>query len=258
MIEDQFLSSELDAWARQHRATNLDVFNRCEELNRDAYALLGRLDVHTQDIRDITVSCLFARSLEIYQALILIVSRGMLAPAQLLQRALLEAMFTIVAVAKDDVTLQRYIDDDKWHQLNLARAVRKTTSPDLERLRAQVTDEMVASFEAAAKAADVKPLKTDELASLAGFHDWYVVIYKPLTGPVHSKVRDLQRYAVVDEKGELQSLQLLPSDRDTRPILATAGRVLLNVLAAIDARFKISLGQRQAAYDIFFESVLNE
>ena len=54
-----------------------------------------------------------------------------------------------------------------------------------------MTDEMIADFEASVRAVDAKPLRTDELAKLAGFHDWYIVIYKTLTGPVHSKIRDV-------------------------------------------------------------------
>ncbi|HXJ16953.1 MAG TPA: hypothetical protein VNM68_07120, partial [Candidatus Polarisedimenticolia bacterium] len=78
----------------------------------------------------------------------------------------------------------------------------------------------------------------------------------PMSSPVHSKIRDLQRYATASDSDEIESLGLLPSAELTRVHLSNAALMLLNAHAALDIRFGKNIGALHGKYRAYFEAVL--
>jgi uncharacterized protein DUF5677 len=221
MRDDGFLADEMLTLITKARSEYQELFKACVDLNREGHQLIGRLHVEPDDERQVLIACLLARCLDHYQAVILLAERGMKAPASASLRHLLEAVFTLKAVARSDDMLRAYILDDEKQRLKLMRKAKTTTGSDFEALRKAVRDDDLVSMQTVQEG--IQKIKTEDLARVADMENWYRVMYALLSYSVHSHVRDLEQYLKLDEQRNFIGLQLEPDYSDTPLLLATAG-----------------------------------
>jgi hypothetical protein len=181
LSSDDSLERQDAVWVQEHRTQHASLFARCEALSADVLSFILGLHINNRDSRRLFASSLLARSFQLHLACLHTIERGLDAPADVLLRALLEAVFTLGAIARRPDTLERYISADRSARLKLLHAIRATKSPDLAAAKAAATDRMKAELEATV-ASSLPPLDIEELARRAGLHDWYVTIYRVLTG----------------------------------------------------------------------------
>lgn len=91
--ENGFLSGRIHSWIDSQRAANKDIVDRAQELNRDCHSFLDGRAVDLGNGKQIATSLLFARSLELYQSIIVVSERGMAAETRILLRAFIEQVF---------------------------------------------------------------------------------------------------------------------------------------------------------------------
>lgn len=91
--EDGFLGGRIEAWIREHRASHKDLLTLAEALNRESHVFLNERAVTISDTKRLTSIVLFARMMELYQSVLLVVYRGSRSGTRVLFRAFLEAFF---------------------------------------------------------------------------------------------------------------------------------------------------------------------
>src|SRR6266404_3898545 len=99
--EDGFLGGKIQEWIDKHRRTYKPALSLAERLNRETHSLIDGRSINVSDIRQLTVTALFMRLMELYQGLLLSVDRGMRAPTRILFRAFLEGFFHFAAIHKE-------------------------------------------------------------------------------------------------------------------------------------------------------------
>jgi hypothetical protein len=216
-----FLGDDINAWMVNNRHHHIDLFNQAEKLNSDCYTALGKARPHNGDKRELTVSCLFPRTMELFQGTYLLISRGMIPSSNVLLRTLIETMFVLIAVAKDDDALDAYILNDEAERLKTANkvihdkhgAILGIPIEDAERIKAEILEKQI------------KKWSVEEFARKAGLYDWYLTVYAFLCGPVHAGIKDLEQYLNLDEHNQVKSIEFVPTDKGTTTILATACNV---------------------------------
>jgi hypothetical protein len=142
-------------------------------------------------------------------------------------RALLEAMFVLCATANDDDALEAYIVDGERERLKVTRkllADKGTTLSD-DRLNAirgiqNELDEMM-------KKQEVRKFSTEDFAKKAGLHSWYLTAYTKTSWAVHTNIRDIERYLVLDKEEKLKSIKFIPTDDDAVNILSAACNAMI-------------------------------
>lgn len=226
-------------WISAHRNKFRSALERSNQLGEASTKLLTTAQVREDNLREIVVSSLLARSLEHYASVIRNAESGWPAPTQVALRALIESVFTLRAVANDSEVLQRYLAEDDYQRLALLKKLERTTTLALRKhydadLKAELEEKI------ARTSTSMASLRTDVLAEKAGLLEWYLVVYATLTGPAHSKIRDLQRY-VQSSAPEPLSLSLAPSEDDTLGLLSTAGNALLFAVETFQAVFDLSI-----------------
>ena len=98
--DDGFLTERRTLLQAGIRNANEQLFVRAEQINRDCHKLLFSVSAHNEDGREMLVTVAFIRALEHYQAAVLLLQTGLVAPAKVGIRATLEAVFTARAIGQ--------------------------------------------------------------------------------------------------------------------------------------------------------------
>ena len=116
-----FIGQEIHAWIKATKQTHKALFELAERLNTACYGSLATVKINSGSLRQTLISCLFARCLELFQAIYLLVARGMSPSANIMLRALMEAMFVLCATAKNDDALEAYVIEGERERLRITK-----------------------------------------------------------------------------------------------------------------------------------------
>jgi len=232
--ENGFLGGRIDDWIRQHRKTHQQVFDLAHELNREGHAFLDGRSVTISDSHLLTSIVLFARLMELHQAVLLSVDRSARAPTRIMFRAFLEAFFHFAAIHKDPSYLDEYLDQFEHERKALINRIRHTDDPALNDLRAPIDDALIAEIETIG----VRRIKVEDVARRADCHNIYVTAYVLLSRSVHSSAADLEAHLALDaEKQRIDGFRYGPTDAETRRTVCLAGMTMAEALRDISKDF---------------------
>lgn len=244
--EDGFLTERRPLLEAGIRQASEPLFARAHQINRDCHRLLFSASPHEEDGREVLVLVTFIRALEHYQAALLLLNGGLIAPAKVAIRAALEAVFAARAIARHDEALKAFITDDLLQRRKLIRKAQQYKHTNLEELRGALTAEFLQNLDAQIAAAGAKSLSTERLAQLAGMHDWYTTAYALLSKTTHSQARDLDCYLLLDETEKIRSLEYAPSLEQVPELLLTVAHCILLGGDAVAHVFAISFEPKAA------------
>ena len=229
---------------------------RARQINRDGHELLFGAEIHNRDPQEILCATLFTRALEHYQATLILLGMGLVAPAKVTLRATLEAVFTTRAVAADKDALRAFINDDLFQRRRLIRRAQQHDHPNLGELREALTPDFVERLEQQIKDSGAKPLKTEDLSRLAGMYDWYTAHYALLSKATHTNVRELEGYMMLDESGEIRGLTYAPYTEEILHLILTVAHCILLAADAAAAVFEIDFQAKRREHLAFIDAAI--
>jgi len=251
--EDGFLRGQIHGWEAQHRSANEELFSLAETLNRECHSFIGRHEVGTFESHQLTTMVLFVRLLELYQGVVLQVSRGLRAPSRILFRAFLEAYFHFEAIHNDPTYLLVYLDQFELERKKLIKRIRRTTDASLEDLRRPIDATLIAEIESI----NVPGITVEEVAKRAGRHSMYVTAYAILSRAVHSSAADIEDHLVLDDKrNAIVGFRYGPSELETVRTLGLIGVSLAEVLEQMGKDFNEDMTLVTNPLRVSFESHL--
>ncbi len=222
-----FIGQEIHTWIKATKQTHKALFELAEKINADCYKSLGNLTIDSGSLRQALISCLFARCLELFQAAYILVAHGMSPSSNIALRALLEAMFVLCATAKDDEALEAYVIDGERERLRVSRKLLADKGTTLSEDRLDVMRGIQAELDVKMKKQKKKKFWTEDFAKKAGLHSWYLTAYTKTSWAVHTTIRDIERYLVLDEKENLKSIRFIPTDQDAVDVLSAACNAMI-------------------------------
>jgi Family of unknown function (DUF5677) len=229
-------------------------FTRARQINRDCHELLFAAPIHNRDSQEILSATLFTRALEHYQATLILLSTGLVAPAKVTLRALLECVLTTRTVAADPDALRAFINDDLLQRRKLIRRAQQHDHPNLQELRQALSSDVIEGLEQQIEDSGAKSLKTEELSKLADMHDWYTTNYALLSKATHSNVRQLEAYLSLDESGEIRGFTYAPSIEEIPQLVLTAAHCILLAAEALAGTFEIDFGDKISEHRRYVEA----
>jgi hypothetical protein len=211
--ENGFLSGRIHSWIDSHRAAHKDIMDRAQELNRDCHSFLDGRAIDLGNGKQIATSLLFARSLELYQSIIVVSERGMAAATRILLRAFIEANFHFFALQRDPTYSEDYLDQFLIQKRKLLQRIRLSKSSQMESLRQAATDQLLQETEKAITNAEARNISTEEVAKRAQMHDIYLTAYAVLSHAVHTGVSDIDHYIRINHAtNETEGFKYGPSE----------------------------------------------
>lgn len=251
--ENGFLGGRVTAWIEKHRATHKELLALAEELNRECHAFLDGRTVNISDPKILTSIVLFARMMELYQAVLLIVNRGARSGARVIFRAFLEAFFHFAAIHKDFAYLDEYLDQFAHERRALINRIRNTSDPALEHLRRPIDAALVAEIQNI----ESRRVNIEEVARRGECHSIYVTAYALLSGSVHSSVGDLETHLALDqERGNIIGFRYGPTDEETVRTVGLSGITLADALGVISRDFDEDRSALCEGFLVSFKAIL--
>ena len=147
--ENGFISGRIQYWIDEHRTRHEAIFSTAFKLNRECHKFLSGRSVALGSELQLTTSVLFARMLEIYQAIMIIIGRGMTSAGRVLFRTYLESYFQFAAIHKDPNFLTEYLNQIHVQRRALVNRLRNSKSLGLEQIREPLTDDLIAEIKRA-------------------------------------------------------------------------------------------------------------
>ena len=238
IIKNGFLGEEIKAVISDIRSVHSDLFNLCDDLNRLCHATLFKIDAHSEEPQELLVVTLFLRIKSSFQAVVILTERGMIPQAKVVLRSILEALFTQCALSKKPELCDRYMQADqikRLKQINKFRMLKnglpkEANESDILNLQKELKEDI--------EKRQIKKLSVEEWAREAEQHDIYLSAYTVLCDPVHTSVKELERYLVLDDN-EIKELKWGPDTDDIEIVLSANIEFMLVSLKATCDLFKI-------------------
>ena len=228
---DGFLSEESENGKSQILEKYEDAFNFAGNLNRFCMTLLDKLNIDWKNNFRLIVNTLILRVVENFQAVYLMLERGMLIPSKVLTRANLETLFILAGLQKNPNLLQCYLDQyDEGHKRSLRAALQfkneslkaSVKEIDIEKLYIKKKKEL--------KNKELNILKPKQWAIEAGLEDFYNLYYIMYSNAIHSNLSALNDH--VDDLRQRLDLSFGPSDKELYEIMQCNFYILINSLRA--------------------------
>lgn len=228
--ENGFLKGLIATWVAEHREKNAEFFEAVEDLNVECNRFLDRRSIDLSSERDVTSAVIFARLLELFQGIIVVLERGMISAARPLFRVYLEAYFTFVAIQNDPEFVKTYLDQFHIHQRQIAKRIAKSSSQGIADLRASISKERLDDMDQLIRKKNIKGLKVRDIAIKAGLEDIYLTAYAYLSEAIHTSPYEIERHLRFNDEGSITAFEYGPSDIDTRTTLGLIGMTMADVL----------------------------
>lgn len=210
-----------------------------------------RLEVGRDNLRELLVAVLFARTIANTASAVLVVEHGYDVQGRALLRAAMESLFSLVAIEKDPEQAEKFVVADEQERKRMLNKSRAWSAPALKAKAQHIaTDEKLEEIEKTIEATNAKRISTESMAIAAGLHDWYLTAYALFSASVHSNVRDLERHLVLTEDNEIEEIRNEPIIEELDRLLLTASELLLKGLESLDVVFGLnSENFRSHAYE---------
>jgi|GEM_PF-2749795 len=250
---DGFLTDRISEFEAVIQTSCPVYFQKSRKLNNDCHKLLFSTPVRNRDPKAVAVASLLMRALEHYQAVNVLLARGMIVAARVSLRALIEGVFKLRAIVQDEEAFKVFLTEDSR---NRKKTINKINSyPHLFSSEGG-NDGLSESFKEADDhicAVGVKEFRVEEWSRRAGMHDWYILVYSQLSQAIHTQPRDLESHMVFGMSGEVEKFNYVNSIEKIPFLLLTSMHVLLVAIAAFDNNFDSEFESKGTEYKKFID-----
>jgi hypothetical protein len=237
-----FLGQNFDKWIDHCRKQHAPFFSLAEDINSLNLCLVqGVGDAKKGTVCDGEQEAILLRGTGIYEGIVLMAERGMVAEAGILTRTLVDLGMRFAVAAKSPENTPMLIMADKFQKRKGLRAALKVPNC--------MTAKERADFEKAIQSLDVLLAGKSEknfpnqvkLAEIAGQTDFYNLFFRGFSGAVHSTPMHLKQHARVDKNGKGILFQMGPRFDLVPFYLSMAMSIHLELLSNAGVFFKVEI-----------------
>lgn len=243
-FKDQGFLDQEEEWIAKCQRDHEPYFHLALDANKIAVSLLSKLNINNENAQHILCAALFARIIGLFEASIILLERCMINESKIILRSMLNAAFTIKAIALDEEVVREYINDDNMNRrLGDLKRIRENPhlfQNELDKRGEEQLNEMIANIEK--KRCNEKPLEVSVkyLAEKAGMEDFYNTTYSLFSGTEHSSARDMEQYLKINPEGKLIALEWPPAIEGIDLLLSTAVETLTYGIDAVSIVFGLN------------------
>jgi len=188
-----FLSREAEAGEAIFKKRFSRVLGLAEDVNSVAIRKLGEAKLGKSSRGHFVLYLLTIRIIESYEAVIILMRRGLLAPAKLIIRPMLETLFTLAALQRDASLVDKYFDMQEKAHLEQLRSSTRWRDEVLKRAFKEAgLEKQYIEKKKALKETPPQTLRPIEWAQEAGYEDFYHVYYVHYASFTHSNIAALE------------------------------------------------------------------
>ena len=236
-----FLTKKIEEWTESQNFKKNDSYNLCIRLNQFAQKNLYNLKIHKRDPQELLVSTLYIRSLSIFQGVVILLTKGMLTESKILLRSLLEILFRISVISQKYEYAIDFINQDQISRKKMINKFRML-SDNIKKLHVDShLSEFYDNIKNDIDKRGVKEHGTQWYAQKAGLEDEYNTAYSLLCNSVHSNVRHLESYLILDKNDEVTSFKYGPTNEENSKLFLTNIDCMIKILNCINSLFELDM-----------------
>ena len=224
---DGFLSGEAEKGRNNFYLNYKDIFDFAKDLNKFCMKYMQEQKVEWNDKHKLIIKILFVRILENYQAILLLVERGIISAAKALTRTTLETVFILGGLQKNPSLLQCYFDQ---HEEGTKRALKAALNFKNEQLRKHAKEHNLEGHyiqkKKNLKGKELNILSPKQWAIEADLEDFYNFYYTSYSNTIHSNLSSLNDN--IDETEKERNLAFGPSENYLYETLQCCVYILIN------------------------------
>lgn len=237
-----FLADDMEHVSDALNAEHGDYLSVCSELNALSQSLQYDFEIDTSNPAQILSAILFSRVLSTYQASLIVAKLGMKQQLKMLIRCLLEPLYPLVAISKDNEFVYELMKSEEVERLRALKKVLRfkernnEQGVELEELRS-LCEELKRKI----KEENLKKVSVFDCAQKAELSDWYDTLYALMSGTLHSSVRSLEEALHMDSGEEkILALKNEPEIDGFDDLLIALAECLMHSLVAITKIFSMT------------------
>ncbi len=214
----------------------------CKELNKYSQKLQYELVVHNKHTPELLSSILFSRVLSTYQAALLVSFKGMRQQVIILIRCILEPLFPLVAISKDQAFSYELVKSDAVEGLKaLNKLIRYQERNNVDDAELAQSKEQKLIVSKKIKKDNLKKISVFDCAKKSGLEDWYDTLYAFTSSTLHSSVRSLEDALHLDpDKKKIVALKNEPEFEDFDVLYMTLSECLIYATSSICRIFNLN------------------
>lgn len=218
-----FTGEDISAAMKQIATENKPFFDLLEEFGQVTLTAITSRPIDADDVNELILSCMLAKTMNTFEAVIRLCRAGFVAEAKALARVLLESVVIIKFIEKDPANLKRYLNASKHERVRRLRniidhpeylkgLIEENDLVRLGQLRQELTQKI--------KANKIAKKNIGEWAKEADMFEAYIIAYDLLSEDVHIDPYALDRYIIKDENEKVIKIDVRSVDlEDLRHML---------------------------------------
>lgn len=227
MENDGFLGSKVDTDKKYLIEKYSDFFEYVKDINRYCMVFLRQLKVSENYDYKFVIHTLYIRLLEYFQGAFILLERGIMPPAKVLTRGMLEIVFILGALEKNPTLLSCYFDQ---FQDGRKKALKAALQFKNDLLRKDAKKHNIEKYYVELKKElcdkELKVLKPKQWAMAAQMEDFYNLYYVSYSDSTHSNLAALDDH--LDNTIDGLFLSFGPSDIDLYEVLKCCVYIIVN------------------------------
>lgn len=126
-----FLGEQIISISKEIEEENRYIFDLCYELNELAERTKFKFIIHTDNGQEVLGASLFVKILQGFQATLVLFRMGLGAEGKILTRVILESLFILKAICKDEKLVEDFVLTDQAKQQRLLGLILEKSNEDI-------------------------------------------------------------------------------------------------------------------------------
>ncbi len=243
-----FLSENINKYSKNIKDDFSDVLDLTCDINKFGYELYNKINLKNLDIIGVYNALFYSKIHKTYQAVILLLEKGLEDEANALGRVILENLFVMQAINNDSENFNKLIENDYFEKNNILKNIKEPNR--LKYLKKSVID-----IEVLEKA---KKTSTKRWAELAGMEELYTTVYKMFSYNVHIDLNTMEKNINKKYDGNTDGINIAPKCNDIYLTLCTISDFLLRTIKIMIDYFQIDEKDKIDRYEMKIEFIYKE
>ena len=240
--ERGFLSDKPISWSKESHPEFDEWFNLVETLN--CLAMKAMLEARPSNTNEhLLTAVLFGRTLQSFQAAILLAKRGILTDAKTLIRSAAESTIAMGGICETPSFLDKLIEDHFKHSQAIANSLLNCPESYATMTPEQISglQKLLADIKAQYPNQKLAKINWEEIANKSGLQALYITVYRDLSANgAHATINSLNSHVKSNSEGEIEALSFAPKTDGLIDTLSCAINTILFAGFFYTNTFKLS------------------
>jgi Family of unknown function (DUF5677) len=206
--EEGFLSKDINVIEKDILQKQYKYFDFGRRINLYCHSLKFKLDIHREDAQRITASTLYVSLLESFNAIYILISKGLIVDSNILLRGLMEKTLRLKYISISYDNTKHYHLASEKERLKLFNSILNAKEGVFsQQIKSTISKEERDELKKKIELEGIKELPSnEELANMTGLEMIYQNAYRILNSYVHTNATLINKFLKMDKDGMITDI----------------------------------------------------